>query len=82
MIPVCLCTLIHEQNPKCSLNLGNLKSKFHLRNSYFKKIRNHKDKQYFIGLFKKHNSYFQKEITDKHCLYKGNSELLGCTHVC
>lgn len=47
-----------------------------------KYVRNHKEKQYFIGLFRKHNSYFQREITDKHCLYKGNSELLGCTHVC
>lgn len=27
-----------------------------------KHVRNHKEKQYFIGLFKKHNSYFQREI--------------------
>lgn len=39
-----------------------------------KYVRNHKEKQYFIGLFKKHNTYFQREITDKRCLYKGNSE--------
>lgn len=76
-----VCTLIYGQNTMCFSNLRNLKSRFTL-GICTKKVRNHEEKQYFIGLFKKHNSYFQREITDKHCLYKGNSELLGCTHVC